>query len=118
MNERRGPNGFLIGLILGGALGVLISTKRGRKILKDIADYGIEYVGNTINSTDLETILNEDQDEEEMFAGEMSSSARASENKDAAEVKTEKIYVRREEKEAHDDQPSRRKRIFKGIRRK
>lgn len=115
MNERHGPNGFLIGLILGGALGVLISTKRGRKILKDIADYGIEYVGNTINSTDLETILNEDQDEEEMYAGEVDAE---DEPVKKEEVKAEKIYVRREEKETHDDQPSRRKRIFKGIRRK
>lgn len=62
MNEKHGPNGFLLGLLIGGAAGALISSKKGRKILKDLADYGIEYVGNTISMEDIETILNGEEE--------------------------------------------------------
>lgn len=98
MNEKKGPNGFLIGLLIGGAVGALISTKKGRKILKDIADYGLDYVGNTISMDDIDTILNEE--EEEIMKGEVE-----------AEEKTEP------KKEDHEE-TSRRKRLFRGIKRK
>ena len=95
MNEKHGPNGLVVGLLIGAAVGALVSTKRGRKILKDVVDYGIEYVGNTVDMDDIETILNDD--EEEMMGGEVEA-------------------VAKEEKEA--EQPSRRKRLFRGIKRK
>ncbi len=95
MNEKKGPSGLLLGLIIGGAIGALISTKKGRKILKDIADYGLDYVGNTINLDDIETILNDE--EEEVMSGEM----------DAAKGPT---------KQSSEEALSRRKRLFKGIR--
>lgn len=98
MNEKKGPNGLLLGLIIGGAIGALLSTKRGRKILKDIADFGLEYVGNTISMEDIETILNDD--EEIMMKGEMDQPA---EDK---------------EKPESQDQQSRRRRLFRGIRKK
>lgn len=98
MNEKHGPNGLVVGLLIGAAVGALVSTKRGRKILKDVVDYGIEYVGNTVDMDDIETILNDDEEE-------MSSYAEATEDKMA-----------KEEKEA--EQPSRRKRLFRGIKRK
>ncbi len=99
MNEKKGPNGFLIGLLIGGAVGALISTKKGRKILKDIADYGLDYVGNTISMDDIESILNEEE-EEEVMKGEVE-----------AEENTET-------KSQNHEEPSRRKRLFKGINRK
>ncbi len=99
MNEKKGPNGFLLGIIIGGAVGALISTKKGRKILKDIADYGLDYVGNTINLDDIETILNDEN--EEVMNGEMEAAKSAP----AAKPEQEK-----------EDLLSRRKRLFKGIR--
>lgn len=99
MNEKHGPNGFVLGLIIGGAIGAFVSTKKGRQILKDIAEYGLDYVGNSISMEDIETILNED--EEQMMAGEMSSSAKATADKGA--------------KENDSSEPSRRRRLFRGI---
>ena len=63
MNEKHGPNGLILGLVIGAAVGALVSTKRGRKILKDVVEYGIEYVGNTVDMDDIETILNSDEEE-------------------------------------------------------
>ena len=100
MSEKHGPNGFLLGLVIGGAAGALLSTKKGRQILKDIADYGLEYVGNTISMEDVEAIL--DEDEEEMMKGE----ARAEK---ATAVRPEEEVVRPE---------TPRRRLFRGIRKK
>lgn len=97
MNEKHGPNGFLIGILIGGAIGALVSSKKGRKILKDVAEYGLEYVGNTIDMEDIETILNDD--EEEMMGGEVDASAEGKSETKSAE-------------------PSRRRRLFRGIRKK
>jgi uncharacterized protein YcfJ len=99
MHEKKGPNGFLIGLLIGGAVGALISTKKGRQILKDIADYGLDYIGNTINVDEINTILNE---EEDIMEGEMEAE------------KSKKA----EEKASNTEEPSRRRRIFRGIKKK
>ncbi len=90
MNDKKGPSGLLVGLIIGGAIGALLSTKKGRQILKDMAEYGLDYVGKTISLDDIENILN--NEEEEVMSGETE-----------AKPKT--------------DEPSRRRRLFKGIRR-
>lgn len=97
MQEKKGPNAFLIGLILGGAIGALISTKKGRQILKDIADYGLDYVGNSISATDIEEILN--GEEETMEGGE---------GNPQSEKKTE----------TKEEEQSRRRRLFRGIKKK
>lgn len=96
MGEKHGSNGFLLGLLIGGAVGALVSTKKGRQILKDLADYGVEYVGNTINMEDLGAMFNED--EEEMMKGEMEA----------------------EEGEVAEEKPVelKKKRLFRGIRKK
>jgi hypothetical protein len=99
MQEKHGPNGFLLGLLIGGAVGALVSSKKGRQILKDLADYGLEYVGKTIDMEDIETILNED--EEEMMGEEMDA---------------EPIHETENEQEKKEE-PVRR-RLFRGIRKK
>ena len=103
--EKKGPNGFLIGLAIGGAVGALISTKKGRQILKDLADYGLDYVGKTISMEDIENILN--NDEEEMMAEEMDVK-----DSGKSEHPTPKVYTPKE------DEPSRRRRLFRGIKKK
>lgn len=102
MSEKHGPNGFMLGLILGGAVGALVSTDKGRKILKDLADYGLDYVGKTISMEDIQTILNEE--EEDIMGGEMDAEPVAT--RSAAHEQTEK-------KEVHS-----RRRLFRGIRKK
>jgi hypothetical protein len=67
MNEKHGSNGFFVGLLVGAAVGALVSTKKGRQILKDLSDYGLEYVGNVVNLEDFEGIL----DDEEVMSEEM-----------------------------------------------
>lgn len=99
MQEKKGPNGFLLGLIIGGAIGAFVSTKKGRQILKDIADYGLDYVGNSITMEDIDAILNEE--EEEMVGSEVAKE----------KTSTPKVY------RAPDEQ-SRRRRLFKGINKK
>ncbi len=98
MQEKNHSNGFMFGLLLGAAVGALVSTKKGREILKDVADYGLEYVGNVINLDDLEGVMEE---EEEIMGGETEEA-----------VPKEKITVEEEPKK-----PLRR-RLFRGIRKK
>lgn len=96
MEKHHGGGGFLAGLLIGAAVGALVSTKKGRQILKDLSDYGLEYVGNAVNFDDIETILNEDT--EEMSNGEVAGM----------------------DEEATEAQPeaSKKKRLFRGIRKK
>ncbi len=108
MQEKHGLNSFLLGLIIGGAVGALVSTKRGRQILKDLTDYGLEYVGKSIDMEDIENILN--GEDEEVYEDELDM------------TKSEKSHQEREErvaveKEAEKSEPQRR-RLFRGIRKK
>lgn len=115
MSEKNGPNGFLVGLLIGGAVGALVSTKKGRQILKDIADYGLEYVGNTINLDDIETILNEE--EEEMSPYGDKPPVKKSEEAPAPKVYAHKdIDIPRMTMERKEESP--RRRLFRGIRKK
>lgn len=107
MSEKHGgPNGFLLGLIIGGAVGALLSTKRGRQILKDVADYGLEYVGKTISMEDIESIL--EDDEEEMYADELDMTKAEKENT----VKERQVV---KETVAATKQAPTRRRLFRGI---
>src|SRR5689334_1805845 len=105
--EKRGHNGFLMGLLVGGAVGALVSTKKGRQILKDIADYGLEYIGKTIDIDDFESILD---DEEEMMSGEFDA-----DDEESAPPKPE--TEKKEEVKESNPEPQRR-RLFRGIRKK
>lgn len=96
MEKHHGGGGFLAGLLIGAAVGALVSTKKGRQILKDLSDYGLEYVGNVINLDDIETIL--DEDTEEISNGEV-----AGMDKDVVDAKPE---------------PPKKRRLFRGIRKK
>lgn len=111
MQEKHNSNGFMFGLMIGAAVGALVSTKKGREILKDVADYGLEYVGNIINLDDLESAFEDD--------GEELSSA-AEEMKDAAGDAVEKVKSQVKESMDAADEPTKplRRRLFRGIRKK
>lgn len=108
MQEKHGPNSFLLGLIIGGAVGALVSTKRGRQILKDLADYGLEYVGKTIDMEDIENILN--GEDEEVYEDELDMTKSETRHQE----REERVV---EEKETEKREPQRR-RLFRGIRKK
>lgn len=67
-NKHHG-GGFVWGFALGAAVGALVSTKRGREILKELSDYGLEYLGNVVNLDDLKSAI--EGEEEEIVAGEV-----------------------------------------------
>lgn len=45
-HEKSGNSSFIIGFILGMAAALLLSTKKGRKILKILLDQGLDKLGN------------------------------------------------------------------------
>ena len=98
--EKHGSSGFFLGLAIGVAVGALVSTKKGRDILKDLADYGLEYVGNAVNLGDFEGIMDE---EEEVVSGEME-----------AQHVTEDVA----DKAVDVPAPTKKRRLFRGIRKK
>ena len=102
MEKQHGGGGFIAGLLIGAAVGALVSTKKGRQILKDLSDYGLEYVGNVINLDDIETIL--DEDTEEMSNGEVAG---------MNEEESASAESSGETKEA-----PKKRRLFRGIRKK
>src|SRR5258708_15505023 len=58
-------NGFLLGVIVGVILALLFTTKRGRAILKEMMEKGIQ------KFTDLEQLVRESEEEiDEEFEGE------------------------------------------------
>ncbi len=41
-NGHKGGNGFLLGVVLGSVATLLLTTKKGREILREVADKGME----------------------------------------------------------------------------
>lgn len=53
-------NGFLMGVIVGGIATLLFTTKKGREIVKDLADKGFDKLSEfekSINQSDVEEVL-------------------------------------------------------------
>lgn len=87
--EHGSGGGFVWGLLIGAAVGSLVSTQKGRQILKDLMDHGLESLENVINIDEVKNAIKIDG--EEMMGGEMTEA---------------KPVV------------AKRKRLFRGIRRK
>lgn len=58
-------SGFVWGLLIGAALGGLVSTKKGRKIIKEVSEHGLEAIGNIVNVEEIEKAVREDWGVEE-----------------------------------------------------
>lgn len=118
MQEKHNSNGFMFGLMIGAAVGALVSTKKGREILKNVADYGLEYVGNIINLDDLESAFEDDGEEMSSYA---SNDAKAMMDKKASgdkmSVEGEETVPKGNVQEEEPKKPLRR-RLFRGIRKK
>lgn len=60
MSEGRNSSlGFMWGLIIGAALGSLLSTKKGRKIIKEISEHGLESLENIMNIDEIKEVMDE-----------------------------------------------------------
>lgn len=108
-------NGFLLGLVLGVVITLLLTTKRGRKIIKLLTEEGME------KFSELETLWEEatektpeeprsfsveenNQDDEEML--------------ESQEEHVEKKEVKTQTKSTTEQRPQLHKRFFKGIHRR
>ncbi len=52
-------NGFLIGIILGSVVTLLFTTKKGREIVKDLTEKGLERLSELQNNIDKAIIVEE-----------------------------------------------------------
>lgn len=103
-NHKSGNNflsGFLLGVLIGGAVVFLLGTKKGKKILKAISEEGEGKISNILNkiekSVDLEDAILEDQEIE------------------TAAPKKEIIVKDGEQSRAIEEKPKATRRFFKGI---
>lgn len=99
-------DGLLVGLILGFGLALLITTKKGRRMLKMLTEEGLDSVSELKKRLDnIEVVLDENDDEEEEYIVE-----------EMAEDPDEELRNTKREEEGIKKSP--RKRLFKGISRK
>lgn len=58
MNEKqnKSSNGFLLGMIVGGSLVFLLGTKKGRKILKNLSENGLEALEGILDIEEIESL--------------------------------------------------------------
>lgn len=65
MNERHhSGNGFLFGIIVGVLLTLLFTTKKGRNILKTLADEGVDSINDLLDPEIQDEIVDETFTEE------------------------------------------------------
>lgn len=117
-NGHHGPNSFVWGLLIGALLATLITTKKGRQILRDLTDLGLEIFEDFVEQKTREANGKKEpvsRDEEEMEEATADIESEITE----AEEKTpeEKINVKEEvqTKNGNGNGHSK-KRLFKGIR--
>lgn len=61
--NKSGGNAFMWGLIIGGLLVYLLTTKRGKKILQQLSEVGLEVLENISSVEDTDEYVDEDIDE-------------------------------------------------------
>ena len=111
-HDKHGGNAFFWGLIIGAFLATLLTTKRGRQILRELTNLGLELFEDFVEErtkpkTSGDNTISEIEDIEE---------SKEDVESEIAEVETqpvEKIVT-----EAKSSGNGHKKRLFKGIRRK
>jgi hypothetical protein len=60
MNDNRFSNGLLLGLIIGGGAVFLLGTKKGKKLLREFSESGMEGLNDILEEIDLEENFEKD----------------------------------------------------------
>jgi hypothetical protein len=79
-------------MIVGGAVVLMLTTKRGRQILKEVTDGGIEGIDQYIDIDKIKALTSE-FDDEDLPAGRQASEPRVQEQKIAKSEQDEKEVV-------------------------
>lgn len=129
-NGHRGGNVFIWGLVTGAFITTLLTTKKGRQILHNLTDLGIELFEDFIEQKTRETnsrteTSNKDNLKEsalenlasEITEEEAASADGAGEPKKREELSDDRIEASKEAEDKGGNGHSK-KRLFKGIRRK
>jgi hypothetical protein len=64
-STKKNSHGFTWGMIVGGAVVLMLTTKRGRQILKDLTEGGIEGLEDYIDLEKIKALTSEFNDEDE-----------------------------------------------------
>ena len=59
MNDTKNNSGFVWGLLIGAALGSLLSTEKGRRILKELSEHGIESIESLMDIDEIKQAMDE-----------------------------------------------------------
>lgn len=62
--HKSGGNAFMWGMIIGGLLVYLLTSKRGKKILQQLSEVGLEALENISNVEETDEYVDEDTEEE------------------------------------------------------
>lgn len=57
MNENKNNSGFVWGLLIGAAIGSLISTEKGRRIIKELSEHGLESIENLMDIDEIKEAM-------------------------------------------------------------
>lgn len=116
-NEHHG-NSFIWGLLIGAIFATLLTTTKGRRILKDLTDLGLELFEDFIEEKTRETeTVKTREDIEESEEGLLSRTEEAQAEK-MESSEGEREIIEEKEKEVKPNGNGHKKRLFRGIRRK
>lgn len=62
MNETKNNSGFVWGLLIGAAIGSLISTEKGRRIIKELSEHGLESIENLMDIEEIKQAMDDTVD--------------------------------------------------------
>ncbi len=123
--HHRGGNSFIFGVIVGALLATLLTTKKGRQILRDLTNLGLEILeefiedhaqGKKVKTAVTVSVKNADLDDASDDLQSEITELETVVEPQAPEVKVENTQ------EAHDEPVIKnghsKKRLFRGIRRK
>src|SRR5680860_4214 len=107
-HESKFFNGFLLGLIVGGAIVFILATKKGKKILKLISEEGLDNLSNILEKY-------EEKDEEKTKSKEKVKIAKILDQKDQGDEieETEEFEEEVSKEEEEEKKPRKARRFFK-----
>ncbi len=71
MSDKNNNSGFVWGLLIGAAVGSLISTEKGRRIIKELSEHGLDSIENLMDIDEIKNAMDEGIDRgKEILNGE------------------------------------------------